>query len=251
MFFRHIQALQPAHGGSFEALLRGLPGYCSVHIFDKVWGPIYSNPVIRCAQYLLRVHMTKLRIIMLKEQCPKIYHFFYRGMLITDWTTLHHFVGKYFWILIRYFLPEKINFPIRNRCWGHASLCWICSSTIKLLKYFQGFLKTRFNQEARPGFQSVLSELATTLPRFHFFFPLDARWKQWESSNMKETIVQITCRSPFYYNENLQKVLIAPNGFNTRMVRDISWDTTNTNTHTYSWTLWRVLREWLRQLDRL
>ena len=180
MFFRHIQALQPAHGGSFEALLRGLPGYCSVHIFDKVWGRLqhgicphiqYSNPVIRCAKYLL--------------------------------------------------------------------------------KYFQGFLKTRFNQEARPGFQSVLSELATTLPRFHFFFPLDARWKQWESSNMKETIMQITCRSPFYYNENLQKVLIAPNGFNTRMVRDISWDTTNTNTHTYSWTLWRVLREWLRQLDRL
>ena len=34
-------------------------------------------------------------------------------------------------------------------------------------------------------------------------------------------LVTYYVRSPFYYNENLQKVLIAPNGFNTRMVRDI------------------------------
>ena len=57
MFFRHIQALQPAHGGSFEALLRGLPGYCSVHIFDKVWGRLQHGicPHIATQSYVWNI----------------------------------------------------------------------------------------------------------------------------------------------------------------------------------------------------
>ena len=60
--------------------------------------------------YNLRVDMTKLRIKMLKEQSIVFSTKPLQWVLITYWTTLHHFFGKYFWILLRYFLPENIPF---------------------------------------------------------------------------------------------------------------------------------------------
>ena len=68
------------------------------HLTTKLSTPV-ANQRLKLPMYQLRVDMAKLRIIMLKEQIPKIYRFFYKAASVGGNNRLNHsppFVGKIF-----------------------------------------------------------------------------------------------------------------------------------------------------------
>ena len=59
------------------------------HLTTKL-STLVANQRLKLPMYQLRVDMAKLRIIMLKEQIPKIYRFFYKAASVGGNNRLNH-----------------------------------------------------------------------------------------------------------------------------------------------------------------